>query len=117
VWAYYDLEFTVPDGVQAADWTHSEIAIPRDPTQSSLTLSKEPLPATAFMHGNLVDTAGISLAAGELRIFQIEPDASLCTQVANPPNGCTIPAQLLAHGTSADDGTVQLALPRAPDMP
>ena len=117
VWAYYDLEFTVPDGVQTASWTHSEIAIPRDPTQSSLMLTPEPLPDTAFMHGNLLDSAGISLAGGELRIFELEPDASLCLQVANPPAGCSIPAQLLGHGTSVAAGTVQLALPRDPATP
>jgi hypothetical protein len=117
VWAYYDLDFTVPDGVQAADWTHTEIAIPRDPTQTSYSLTAEPLPATAFMHGSLVDAAGIAVGAGELRIFEIEPDNSLCTQVTNPPASCAIPAQPLGHGTSAGDGTVQLALPRMPDAP
>jgi hypothetical protein len=117
VWAYYDLEFTVPDGVQAADWTDTEIAIPRDPTQTSLQLAMEPIPATAFMHGNLVDAAGLPLAGGELRIFQIATDNSLCTEVANPPASCTIPAQLLGHGTSAADGTVSVALPRSPDAP
>jgi hypothetical protein len=117
VWAYYDLDFTVPDGVEAADWTHTEIAIPRDPTQTSYALGDEPLPATAFMHGTLVDTAGISVDAGELRIFEIEPDLTLCSQVTNPPATCSIPAQLLGHGTSAADGTVQLALPRMPDVP
>ena len=118
VWAYYDLDFTVPDGVQAANWTHTEIAIPRDPTQSSLMLMPaEPLPDTAFMHGNLLDAAGLSLAGGDLRIFELEPDTSLCTQVANPPASCAIPAQLLGHGTSAADGTVRLALPRDPETP
>jgi hypothetical protein len=118
VWGYYDLDFTVPDGVQTASWTHSEIAIPRDPSLTSLMLMPgEPLPDTAFMHGSLVDPAGISLAGGELRIFELEPDSSLCTQVANPPASCTIPAQLLGHGTSAADGTVQLALPRNPATP
>jgi hypothetical protein len=117
VWAYYDLDFTVPDGVQAADWTHTEIAIPRDPTQTSYKLGAESLPATAFMHGTLVDAAGISVGAGELRIFEIETDNTLCTQVTNPPASCAIPAQPLGHGTSASDGTVQLALPRMPDAP
>ncbi len=117
VWAYYDLDFTVPDGVQAADWTHTEIAIPRDPTQTSYSVAAEPLPATAFMHGSLVDSAGIAVGAGELRIFEIETDNSLCTQVTNPPSSCAIPAQPLGHGTSAADGTVQVALPRMPDAP
>jgi hypothetical protein len=117
VWAYYDLEFTVPDGIQAADWTDTEIAIPRDPTNTALALGKEPIPATAFMHGDLVDAAGLPLAAGELRIFQIPTDDSLCTMVANPPASCTIPAQLLGHGTSGADGTVQVALPRSPEAP
>ncbi|HEX4454362.1 MAG TPA: hypothetical protein VH143_26055 [Kofleriaceae bacterium] len=117
VWAYYDLDFTVPDGVQAADWTHTEIAIPRDPTQTSYALAAEPLPATAFMHGTLVDAAGIAVGAGELRIFEIETDNSLCAQVTNPPASCAIPAQPLGHGTSAANGTVQLALPRMPDAP
>jgi hypothetical protein len=104
--------------VQTASWTHSEIAIPRAPSLPSLMLMPgEPLPDTAFMHGSLVDPAGISLAGGELRIFELEPDSSLCTQVANPPASCTIPAQLLGHGTSAADGTVQLALPRNPATP
>ncbi|HEY1549953.1 MAG TPA: hypothetical protein VGG28_19120, partial [Kofleriaceae bacterium] len=84
IWAYYDLDFTVPDGVQAADWTHTEIAIPRDPTQTSYSLAAESLPASAFMHGSLVDAAGIAVGAGELRIFEIETDNSLCTQVTNP---------------------------------
>ena len=114
VWGYYDLDFTAPQGVQSADWTHPDVAVPRQGTLAALALGTEPLPATAYMHGVMVDAAGISIGGAALRVFQVATDTSLCAMVSNPPDGCAIPAELLGHATSGDDGTVQLALPRNP---
>ena len=116
-WGYYDLDFSVPQGIAAASWTHSEIAIPHQAGLAQIALGNEPLPATAFMHGTVAGPGGGTVAGGELRIFQIETDTSLCSLVEVPPDPCAIPAVEIGDGTSADDGTLQLALPRDPAAP
>jgi hypothetical protein len=60
----------------------------------------------------LADSTNLHVGGGELRIFQLATDTSLCTEVPYPPDGCVIPAQLLGHAASDDEGTLTLALPR-----
>lgn len=116
VLATYDLAFTVPGGVAAADWTDMGVAIPGT-SNTSVSIGTLSLPATAFVHGTLVDAAGLPVDGGELRIFQVESDPLLCQAVADPPSPCVIPAQLLGNETAAPDGTVVVALPRVPATP
>jgi hypothetical protein len=112
VWGHYDLTFEPPAGAPAPSWTVPEIEIPRVQNLTSQALGSLTIPDAAFIHGQLVDPNGGSVASGELRIFNVITDLSLCSQVAYPPPDCEIPAQLLGHGTADDQGAVQLTLPR-----
>ncbi|HTR51751.1 MAG TPA: hypothetical protein VMJ10_13640, partial [Kofleriaceae bacterium] len=113
VWGHYDLAFEPSTGASAPDWTQADIEIPRVQSQTVDALDPIAIPDAAYIHGQLVDPDGNSVANGELRIFELMTDLSLCSMVPNAPPSCPIPAQLVAHGTSDDTGTVQVALPRA----
>ena len=111
VWAHYDLAFAAPKGTDAASWTHADIEIPRV-IQTKFSIGDETIPDTAFMHGEITDTLGSPVNGGELRIFRVITDDSLCGVVPYEPDGCVIPAQLLGNGASDTHGVVKLALPR-----
>jgi len=112
VWGYYDLEFDAPAGVSIASWTLPSLAIPRDPSLATLDIPDATLPDTAYLHGQLADPNHLRVSDGELRIFAISTDSTLCSEVPYPPAGCVVPAQLAGHAASGDDGTLKLALPR-----
>jgi hypothetical protein len=112
VWGTYDLSLEPPTGSHAPSWTVADLQLPRVPNQTQLSVDQIVVPAPAYIHGRIADSGGGDVLGGELRIYEIITDLSLCDQVAHPPATCVIPAQLMAHGTSADHGIVQLTLPR-----
>jgi hypothetical protein len=112
LWGRYDLEFDAPAGVSIASWTVPDFEIPRDPSLGTLDVPDARLPDTAYLHGQIADPNHLRVSDGELRIFAISPDSTLCSQVPYPPADCMVPAQLAGHAASGDDGTLKLALPR-----
>jgi hypothetical protein len=113
-WASYDLTCEPPVGSPAPSWTRPEIDIetPAAAGQKSLSLDNVTIPDAAHIHGRIADSGGDNVLGGELRIFTVVTDLELCGQVAHPPASCAIPAQLMGHGTTDNDGVVRLALPR-----
>lgn len=112
VWGYYDLQFEMPVGSPEPNWTRSDIEAPRPLTQSTYSLGDVMIPDASNVHGRLVDGGAVPVAGGELRVFQIITNTALCSEVAHAPPVCVIPAQLLGHGTSDDQGVVRFTLPR-----
>jgi hypothetical protein len=112
VWGHYDLTFDAPAGTTVASFTLPDVELPRVGTLTTLSLPDTELPNTARLHGTLVDPNHFAVSGGELRIFQIASDTSLCGQVLYPPSNCVIPAQLIGHAASDDTGVLDLALPR-----
>jgi hypothetical protein len=111
VWGHYDLSIEPASGADSPLWTVSDIEIPRA-GQPVLPLGDVSVPDAANIHGRLTDPSGTPVEGGELRVFSLTADTSLCTQVSYPPSGCAIPAQLVGHGTSDAQGVVRLTLPR-----
>jgi|GEM_PF-2182954 len=112
VWGHYDLEFDAPSGVSIASWIVSDVEIPRQANLTTVTLSDTVLPDRAYLHARLVDPGHLRVSGGELRIFAIASDSSLCGEVPYPPAKCVIPAQLIGHAASDDTGTLKLVLAR-----
>jgi hypothetical protein len=112
VWGHYDLTFDAPAGTAVASFTLPDVELPRVGTLMALSLPDTELPNSARLHGTLEDPNHLAVSGGELRIFQISTDTSLCGQVLYPPADCVIPAQLIGHAASDDTGVLQLALPR-----
>ncbi len=110
-WGRYDLVFAAPSGVDVASWTVPDVEVPRT-NQPVLDLGGITVPDTAFIHGEITDPGMTPVGGGELRIFQLITDTSICGLVEFPPPTCVIPAQQLGRGTSDDQGRVKLALPR-----
>lgn len=111
VWGHYDLSIEPASAADTPLWTVSDIEIPRA-GQPVLTLGDVAVPDAANIHGRITDPTGTPVEGGELRVFSLGADPSLCTQVSYPPMGCVIPAQLVGHGTSDGLGVVRLTLPR-----
>jgi hypothetical protein len=112
VWGHYDLTFDAPAGTAVGSFVLPDVELPRVGTLTTLSLPNTELPNSARLHGTLVDPNHFAVSGGELRIFQITTDTSLCGQVLYPPADCVIPAQLIGHATSDDTGVLDLALPR-----
>ena len=111
VWGHYDLSVEPASGADSPLWTISDIEIPRA-GQPTLTLGDVTVPDAANIHGRITDPTGTVVEGGELRVFSIVTDQSLCTQVSYHPSDCVIPAQLVGHGTSDNLGVTRLTLPR-----
>jgi hypothetical protein len=111
-WGHYDMSFEPATGVAAPSWTYAGIEIPRIQNLTTESLGSLVTPDAAYVHGELTDGTGSPVVGGELRIFGVTTDLSLCGVVAHPPTNCSIPAQLLGHSTSDDQGVVRLTLPR-----
>lgn len=112
VWGHYDVAFAQTSGASSASYTVGDVELPRQASLTSLVMPQTQLPDTAFLHGVLSDTNHLKISGGELRVFEITTDTSLCDQVPFPPASCVIPAQLIGNATSADDGGLRLGLPR-----
>ena len=111
VWGHYDLAIEPASGDDSPSWTVADIEIPRA-GQQLLDLGPLTVPDAANIHGRITDPSGTPVEGGELRVFSLAGDASLCAQVTYHPDDCVIPAQLVGHGTSDADGVVRLTLPR-----
>ena len=111
VWAGYDLQFQPPQGSTVPVWQQQDIQVPRVDGQMTLGLGSIAIPGAVNVHGTLVDELGGPVSGGDLRIFQINTDLSLCAAVPYPPTNCVIPASLVGQGTSDDQGIVRLTLP------
>ncbi|CAN5623700.1 hypothetical protein BH11MYX1_BH11MYX1_25550 [soil metagenome] len=112
VWGHYDLEFDAPSGVSSASWVVADVEIPREANLATVTLPDATVPDSAYFRANLADPGHLRVGGGELRIFSIASDSSLCDRVPYPPANCVIPAQLLGHAASNETGALKLALPR-----
>lgn len=110
VWGDYDLSIEPASGADTPLYTVSDIAIPRT-GQALLTLGDVTVPDAANVHGRITDPTGTAVEGGELRVFSVVTDQSLCTQVSYP-GACVIPALLVGHGASDAQGVVRLTLPR-----
>ena len=111
VWGHYDLSVEPASGTDSPLWAVRDIEIPRA-GQTVVTLGDVTVPDAANIHGRITDPTGNPVEGGELRVFSVSADQSLCGDVSYPPSGCVIPAQLVGHGTSDSLGVVRLTLPR-----
>ena len=111
-WGTYDLDIEPASGDDVPSWTIADIDIPRDASQAVVTLGPVVVPPAANIHGHLVDPAQNPVDGGELRVFSLAVDTSVCDQSPYHPAPCVIPAPLVGHGTSDTTGTVRLTLPR-----
>ena len=102
----------MPMGSATPNWTKADIQLPRILDQTTFSLDDVTIPDAAFIHGRITDAGGTPVVGGELRVFQVITDLSLCGQVAHAPDVCVIPAQLRGHGTSDDLGIVRFTVPR-----
>lgn len=111
-WAHYDLTFQTPMGSTAPNWSIRDLEIPRLASQMTVALDMVTIPDAAYLHGRIVDPAGLPVDSSALRIFQLPSDNLLCSQVGYAPDGCNVDALALGQGESDETGTVRLALPR-----
>jgi len=111
VWGTYDLDIEPASGDNVPSWTVANVDIPRG-AQAAATLDKITVPDAANIHGRLTDPSGIPVEGGELRVFSLATDTSLCDMTMYHPTACVIPALQVGHGASDASGTVQLTLPR-----
>jgi hypothetical protein len=111
VWGHYDLAIEPASGDDSPSWTVADIEIPRA-GQPLVDLGPVTVPDAANIHGRITDPSGTPVEGGELRVFSLAGDDSLCAQVTYHPDDCVIPARLAGHGTSDADGVVRLTLPR-----
>jgi len=118
VWGNYDLLIEPPATTQAPTYTRTDVDIRRDGTlgpdgaPDSVSLDKISLPDAAYVHGRITGPDGALVENAELRLYLVSTELSLCTEVANAPASCPIPAQLQDRNTSDATGTVRLTLPR-----
>ncbi len=110
-WARYDLEFEAPSGSDAANWVRSDVEVPRT-QQTAVAMGDVVMPDSALLRGTLTDSGEQPVVGGDLAIYQIPVDSSLCQLVLFPPSNCEIPARRLGKGTSDPRGIAKLALPR-----
>lgn len=110
-WGFYDLVYEPTAKSRAPGWIES-VEIPHDNALDTLTLPSTALPDAAFVRGEIVDPHGEVVEGADVKLFRVETSTSLCTMVAHEPEGCPIPARIVGRGTSDDDGTVRLTLPR-----
>jgi hypothetical protein len=112
VWGFYDLAFAPPNLSYAPSWSLRSIEIPRDVTQTTVTLPEIRLPDAAHVHGRITDAAGNAIHDAELKIFRIDTSLEVCSQVRYEPKSCPIPALLLGRGTTDAAGMARLTLAR-----
>jgi len=118
VWGNYDLLIEPPATTQAPTYTKADVDIRRDGTlgpdgvPDSVSFDKITLPDAAYVHGRITGPDGALVENAELKLYLVSTELSLCTEVANAPASCPIPAQLQDRNTSDATGTVRLALPR-----
>lgn len=121
IWGYYDLVIEPATGTRAPSFVVPEFAIPRNSALAPVTVTyslPEPtaisgiyLPDAAFIRGRITGPDGQAVEGGELKVYQVSTQLTLCSEVAHAPASCPIPAALQARNTSDAQGIVRLALP------
>jgi hypothetical protein len=111
VWGEYDLVIEPPTTEDAPTFVDT-IQVARNNTVSTMALPQIQLPDAAYVHGKITDPSGQPVDNAEIKLYLVSTQLQLCSQVANAPTSCPIPASLLARNTASDNGDVQLALPR-----
>ena len=112
LWGHYDLVFDPASKARAPSWVKTDIEIPRDSTQSTVSLGDVSLPDAAAIRGMVLDPTGVEVEGAEVKIFRMSQGAALCSEVLNAPLSCPIPAVLQGRGASDASGIVRLTLPR-----
>jgi hypothetical protein len=111
-WGSYDFAFEPAAGSSAPNWLVPHVDLPRESNRTEFDLGSLTSPATANIHGRIVDRNTNPVPGGEIRLFTTPRDPTLCMQATHAPVGCPIPAILEGHGTSDDVGVVRMRLPR-----
>jgi hypothetical protein len=109
-WGYYDLAFDPPSTSSAPRFIKTQVEIPRVQSLTTLSVDKLTLPDAAFVHGGLVDPTGAPLSGGQLAVYELPTDTTVCAELARTP--CILPAVLGGRGTSDSSGTAALTLAR-----
>ena len=112
LWGHYDLAFDPASKARAPTWVKSDIEIPRDSTQTTVSLGEVALPDAAAIRGMVLDAAGVEVEGAEVKIFRMSDGMALCSEVLNAPVSCPIPAVLQGRGASDAAGVVRLTVPR-----
>lgn len=112
LWGHYDLAFDPASKARAPSWVKPEIEIPRDSSQTTVSLGEVDLPDAAAIRGVVLDPTGVEIEGAEVKIFRMSQGLSLCSEVLNAPQSCPIPAVLQGRGASDASGVVRLTVPR-----
>jgi hypothetical protein len=121
VWGYYDLVVEPAADTRTPSFVVPEFMVPRttlDPVTVTYAAPDPTAPAgiylpdAAFIHGRIAGPDGNSVDGGELKVYRVSTQLTLCSEVMHAPASCPIPADLQARNTSDSDGTVRLTLPR-----
>jgi hypothetical protein len=110
--AQYDLTIEPPITSLAPTYVKTGVAFTLDPTIDTVDLGELRIPDAAYLHGRLLDPGGLLLDGAELKLYLVETQLSLCSEVDHEPSTCPIPAQLQGRGTSDEDGAIRVVLPR-----
>ncbi|NVB78135.1 MAG: hypothetical protein HOV81_07060 [Kofleriaceae bacterium] len=111
-WGRYDVTFETPKGSTAPTWQILDLEIPRVSSQATINLDSVTMPDAAYLHGRIVDPHGEPVEGSSLRIFQIPPPTTLCTDLTHAPDVCELDAQVAGTGESDGDGIVRLDVAR-----
>ena len=112
LWGHYDLGFEPASKARAPTFTVSDVEIPREANQTTVSVPTVQLPDAAFVRGLVTDVAGTLVEGAEVKVYRLTSSLLLCDQVLNAPASCPIPANLQGRGDSDASGTVRLTLPR-----
>jgi hypothetical protein len=111
VYGHYDIVFEPPVDSRAPTFVLADYAIEKFGSLKIANVSTVQLPDPAFVHGRITGPDGKSVEDAELKVYVVQTQLTLCSQVQHAPSSCPIPAQLRARNTSDGDGTVRLLLP------
>lgn len=111
-WGSYDFALEPAVGSGSPNWLVPQVDLPREPNRTDFDLGSVAIPTAANIHGRIVDRNTTPVPGGEIRIFTIPSDPTLCMQAQHAPAGCPIPAILEGHGPSDDAGVVRIRLAR-----
>jgi hypothetical protein len=112
IYGHYDLVFEPPVDSRAPTFVLADYAIEKFGSLKVADVSTVQVPDPAFVHGRITGPDGESVEDAELKVYVVQTQLTLCSQVQHAPASCPIPAQLRSRNTSDNDGTVRLLLPR-----
>ncbi|HWU85885.1 MAG TPA: hypothetical protein VN253_01340 [Kofleriaceae bacterium] len=112
IWGHYDLTFEPAGKSIAPNWTQPDIELPRDAAVDTLPVGIIQRPDGAHVRGVVFDSAGARLQGAEVKLFRVQTDLTVCSEVRFEPQDCPIPALLMGRGASDGNGVVRLSVPR-----